>query len=84
MRMSIPTIHPHHHLTPAAATSSPLGPITRARAHQLNHQASSSLSSCPLYLDNGNMCTFVMRRNDGEDKKENGFTWVKLVNGLKI
>jgi hypothetical protein len=30
--------------TPSLA---PLGPITRARAHQLNHQVSSFLNSCP-------------------------------------
>jgi hypothetical protein len=61
--------------TPSAATSPPLGPITRARARQLNHQVSSFLSSCPLYLDNGNTCTLVLLRNDGEDKKERGFAW---------
>ena len=51
--------------TPAAATSPPVGPITRACAHKLNHQVSSFLSSCPLYLDNGNTRTFVVLRNDG-------------------
>ena len=60
--------------TPAAATSPPLGPITRARARQLNHQVSSLLTSCPLYLDNGNARTLVLLRNDGEDKKGSGFT----------
>ena len=39
--------------TPAAATSPTLGPITRARARQLNHQVNSFLNSCPLYLENG-------------------------------
>ena len=51
--------------TPAAVTSPPVGPITRACAHKLNHQVSSFLSSCPLYLDNGNTRTFVVLRNDG-------------------
>jgi hypothetical protein len=32
--------------------STPLGPMTHARAHQLNHQVSSFLNSCPLHLDN--------------------------------
>jgi len=61
--------------TPAAATSPPLGPITRARARQLSHQVSSLLTSCPLYLDNGNARTLVLLRNDGEDKKGSGFEW---------
>jgi hypothetical protein len=55
--------------TPAPA---PLGPITRARAHQLNHQVSSFLNSCPSYLDNGDACTLVLLRNDGEDQKGRG------------
>jgi len=53
----------------------PLGPITRARARQLNHQVSSFLTSCPLYLYNGNTRTLVLLRNDGEDKKGSGFAW---------
>ena len=53
----------------------PLVPITRARARQLNHQVSSFLTSCPLYLDNGNVRTLVLLRNDGEDKKGSGFAW---------
>jgi hypothetical protein len=56
-------------------TSSPLGPITRARARQLHHQVSSILSSCPLYLGAGNAHTFVFLRYDGEDKKGRGFAW---------
>jgi hypothetical protein len=50
--------------TPSPA---PLGPITRARARQLNHQVSSFLNSCPSYLGNGDVCTLVLLRNDGED-----------------
>ena len=61
--------------TPAATTSPPLGPITCARAHQYNHQVSSLLTSCPLYLDNGNTRTLVLLRNDGEDKKGSSFAW---------
>jgi hypothetical protein len=57
-------------------TSSPLGPITRARARQLHHQVSSFLSSCPLYLDDGNTHAFVLLRYDGEDKKGRGFAWI--------
>ena len=43
------------------------GPITRARARQLNHQVSSLLSSCSSYLDCGDPCTLVLLRNQGED-----------------
>ena len=49
------------------------GPITRARACQLNHQVSSLLSSCPSYLDHGDACTLVLVRNQGEDRKGQGF-----------
>ena len=56
-------------------TPPPLGPITRARARQLNHQLSSFLTSCPLYLYNGNARTLVLLRNDGEDQKGSGFAW---------
>ena len=56
-------------------TPPPLGPITRARARQLNHQVSSFLTSCPLYLDNGNTRTLVLFRTDGEDKKGSGLAW---------
>jgi hypothetical protein len=55
--------------TPSPA---PLSPITRARARQLNHQVSSFLNSCPSYLDNGDTCTLVLLRNDGEDQKGRG------------
>jgi hypothetical protein len=39
------------------------GPITRARARQLNHQVITLLSSCPSYLDHGDPCTLVLLRN---------------------
>ena len=60
---------------PTLETSPPLGPNTRARARQLNHQVSSFLNSCPLYLENGNTRTLVLLRCDGEDKKGRAFTW---------
>jgi hypothetical protein len=41
--------------------------LTRARAHKLNHQVSSFLSSCPSCLDLGDTCTLVLIRNQGED-----------------
>ena len=49
------------------------GPITRARARQLNHQVSSLLSSCPSYLYHRDACTLVLVRNQGEDRKGKGF-----------
>ena len=48
------------------------GPITRARARQLNHQVSSLLSSCSSYLDCGDPCTLVLLRNQGEDREGKG------------
>jgi hypothetical protein len=50
------------------------GPITRARAHQLNYYVSSFLSSCSSYLDHANPCTFVLLRNNGEEPQGRGFT----------
>jgi hypothetical protein len=41
-----------------------LGPITQARARQLNNQVSSFLASYSSYLDNGNMCSILLLRND--------------------
>jgi hypothetical protein len=49
------------------------GPITRARAPQLNLQVITLLSSCPSYLDHGDPCTLVLLRNQGEDRKGKGF-----------
>jgi hypothetical protein len=57
----------------AGPTSSPTqpiaGPLTRARARQLNLQVSSVLNSCQSYLDNGDTCTFVLLRNNGQDQQ---------------
>jgi hypothetical protein len=41
--------------------------ITPARAHQLNNQVSSFLASYSSYLDNGNMCSVLLLRNDGQE-----------------
>jgi hypothetical protein len=43
------------------------GLITRARARQLNNQVSSFLASYSSYLDNGNMCSILLLRNDGQE-----------------
>jgi len=52
------------------------GPITRARARQLNHQVSSLLSSCSSYLDCGDPCTLVLLMNQGEDREGKGLVRV--------
>ena len=49
--------------------------MTRDRAYMLNSQVNSFLSSCPLYLDNGNMRTLVLLMNDGEDTKGRELAW---------
>jgi hypothetical protein len=55
--------------TPVSILTTPLGPITRARARRLTHQVSSLLSSGSSYLDNGDTCTLVLLRNNGLDQK---------------
>ena len=62
--------------TDDASTPTPVpiaGPLTRARARKINHQVSCLLSSCPSCLDLGNACTLVLIRNQGEDRKGEGF-----------
>jgi hypothetical protein len=49
------------------------GPITRACARQLNNQVSSFLASYSFYLDNGNMCSVLLLRNDGQERNRVGF-----------
>jgi hypothetical protein len=60
--------------TPVSTSTTSLGPITRARAHRLTHHVSSLLSSGSSYLDNGDMCTLVLLRNNGLDQKGRGIT----------
>ena len=58
----------------SAPTPVPIaGPLTRARARKINYQVSCLLSSCPSCLDLGNACTLVLIRNQGEDRKGEGF-----------
>jgi hypothetical protein len=52
------------------------GPITRAHARQLNYQVTSFLSSYSSYLDNGNMCSLLLLRNDGQEGNMVGFARV--------
>jgi hypothetical protein len=49
------------------------GPITRARARQLNNQVSSLLSSYTPCLDCGDMCTIGLLRNHGEERLRKGY-----------
>jgi hypothetical protein len=55
---------------PTSSSTQPIaGPLIRARARQLNLQVSSALNSCQSYLDNGDTCTFVLLRNNGQDQQ---------------
>ena len=55
---------------PTSSPTQPIaGPLTRARARQINLQVSSVLNSCQSYLDNGDTCTFVLLRNNGQDQQ---------------
>jgi hypothetical protein len=48
--------------------------ITRARACQQNNQVSSFLASYSSYLDNGNVHSILLLRNDGHEGNEVAFT----------
>jgi hypothetical protein len=56
------------------------GPITRARA-QLNNQVSSFLASYSSYLDNRNMCSVLLLRNDGQE--QNGVAFASATFGFQ-
>jgi hypothetical protein len=56
-------------------------PITRARARQLNNQVSSFLVSYSSYLDNGNMCSVLLLRNDGHEW--NGVAFAPVTFGFQ-
>jgi hypothetical protein len=43
------------------------GPITRAHARQPNNHVSSFLTSYSSYLDNGNMSSVLLLRNNGQE-----------------
>jgi hypothetical protein len=51
-------------------------PITRAHACQLNNQVSSFLASYSSYLDNGNVYSILLLRNDGQERNGVAFTSV--------
>jgi hypothetical protein len=56
------------------------GPITQARARQLNNQVSSFLVSYSSYLDNGNMCSVLLLTNDGHER--NGVAFAPATFGF--
>jgi hypothetical protein len=58
--------------TPVSTSTTPLGPITCARARRLTHQVSSLLSSGSSYLENGDTCILVLLRNNRLDQKGRG------------
>jgi hypothetical protein len=47
--------------------------IIRARACQLNYQVASFLASYSSYLDNGNLCSLLLLRNDRQEGNRVGF-----------
>jgi hypothetical protein len=53
------------------------GPITQARAWQLNNQVSSFLASYSSYLDNGNVYSVLLLRNDGQER--NGVAFAPAI-----
>jgi hypothetical protein len=52
------------------------GLITPARAHQLNNHVFSFLASYSSYLDNANMCSILLLRNDREERNGVAFASV--------
>jgi hypothetical protein len=50
------------------------GPNTRARARQVNNQVSSFLASYSSYLDNGNVYSILLLRNNGQERNGVAFT----------
>jgi hypothetical protein len=54
------------------------GPITWASACQLNYQVTSFLASYSSYLDNGNVCSLFLLRNDGLEGNRVGFARVNI------
>jgi hypothetical protein len=55
--------------------------ITRARARQLNNQVSLFLASYSSYLDNENVCSILLLRNDGQEG--NGVAFAPVTFGLQ-
>jgi hypothetical protein len=56
-------------------------PITRAHVRQLNNQVSSFLASYSSYLDNENVYSVLLLRNDGH--KGNGVAFTPVTFGFQ-
>jgi hypothetical protein len=57
------------------------GLITQARSCQLNNQVSSFLASYSSYLDNGNVYSILLLRNDGQER--NGVAFAPVTFGFQ-
>jgi hypothetical protein len=66
MWTSTPAIHPHLHIIRFLVRL--LGLV-----RQLNNQVSLFLASYSSYLDNGNMCSILLLRNDGQERNRVAF-----------
>jgi hypothetical protein len=53
--------------------------ISGSRARQLNNQVSSFLASYSSYLDNGNMYSVLLLRNDGQERNRVAFAPATFV-----
>jgi hypothetical protein len=56
-------------------------PITRARARQLNKQVSSFPASYSSYLDNENVCSILLLKNNGRER--NGVAFAPVIFGFQ-
>jgi hypothetical protein len=56
------------------------GTITWAHARQLNNQVCSFLASYSSYLNNGNVCSVLLLRNDGQEG--NGVAFAPVTFGF--
>jgi hypothetical protein len=63
--------------TPATPTHNQIsGPITHARVRQVTNQVFSFLASYSSYLDNENVYSVLLLRNDGQEQNECAFASV--------
>ena len=68
----------------AAHTHVPQGPLTRARARQLNYQVLSFLGTLPNVHENMMLPksdVFMLLRNDGPSKDEKDAYWSMIMHG---
>jgi hypothetical protein len=72
--------------TPVSTSTTPLGPITRARARRLTHQVSSLLCSGSSYLENGETCTLVFTQKQwiGSKGKRHRAGWIRIAGQTRL